>query len=49
MLRLTQGPFRSVFEETPDTLAKGRDGVRRAGVATVSSTGREARGGRGGA
>lgn len=39
-----QGPFRSVFEETPDTLAKGRDAVRRAGVATVSSAGREAPG-----
>lgn len=39
-----QGPFRSVFEETLDTLAKGRDAVRRAGVATVSSAGREAPG-----
>lgn len=44
MPRLMQGPFRSVFEETPDTLAKGRDAVRRAGVATVSSAGREAPG-----
>lgn len=44
MPRLMQGPFRSVFEETPDTLAKCKDAVRRAVVATVSSAGREARG-----